>query len=478
MSPGLRQGPFLGHIQVQRHYQGILLKQIVFLMHLALPLAKIEELVKRQLDENPALQYVDDDVNRSQRDRRRPGPVPATSSVNRVDYNHSELHDDASFRAARQSWREVDETATSIEDYVPARESLYRSLKRQLTMTPLSPRSRKIGKRIIGAIDANGYVTEPMARIAAKAGCSLAEAEAVLHAIQGFTPTGVGARTPGECMRLILEDLGFKEATVLRAAEATPKVLRRMSAADLSKIHGLDSDRAGKLARLLRRIDLRPGASVSATPPPYIRPDVILRIVDGVPLVEINDGFLTSVKLDGMVGELASDQQLAKEQRQFLRRNWRDAKALLLCLEMRKNLLLRVVAAIIRHQPYFLESGMDGLVPLKMRTIADELKVAESTVSRAVKGKVISTPFGNYELKEFFSGGWGTEGPGAVSSTVIRNRIARIIEEESKDSPITDMDIVFQIRSEMPSVVIARRTVAKYRRTLGIPGVRERKAAA
>ncbi|WP_242111181.1 RNA polymerase factor sigma-54 [Luteimonas aquatica] len=348
----------------------------------------------------------------------------------------------------------------------------------QLRLTQLSARDVGIGLALIDAIDDDGYLREPLSAIAETLRpdmvCSEDEILVVLHQIQRFDPSGVGARDLGECLSLqlaLLPDDTPGKALARRLAVGPIDRLPRIGLAGVAAELDCDPEQAALALQLLRTLDPRPGAQVGALPnDTYVTPDCVIHRHQGIwrvgladerqPRLTIHQGYEQMIRHAG-----ASDAG-------YLRGRLQEARWLLKNLHQRGETLLKVVQCLVRQQSGFLEFGPQALRPLTLREVAAEIGLHESTVSRAVARKYVRTPRGTLPLRAFFASGIDTGGGGETSSIAIQDMIKRLIEAENPGKPHSDARLAEMLKAA--GVPVARRTVAKYREALHIPSSHER----
>jgi RNA polymerase sigma-54 factor len=336
-----------------------------------------------------------------------------------------------------------------------------------------------IATMLVDAIDDDGYLTEPLEEICANLAPDIVadvdEVERVLACIQRFDPLGVGARDLSECLLLQLAPF----------APDTPglELVRRLAAECLAALGEQDygairrrldcsAEELEHAVALLRSLNPRPGSAADTRPPEYIVPDVFVRRGDEGWRVEINPAIAPRLRVNAAyAGSLGRGGEYST-----LRTQLQEARWLVKSLEIRNETLVRVARAIVSHQQEFLERGDEGMRPLVLREIAEALELHESTVSRATTGKYMHTPRGVFEFRYFFSSQVSGSDGESVSSTAIRARIRKLISEEDPGKPLSDSALTRMLVSE--GIEVARRTVAKYRESMGFPSSNERRRVA
>jgi RNA polymerase sigma-54 factor len=355
-------------------------------------------------------------------------------------------------------------------------ESLQEHLQWQLEMAALSERQRAVGRAILDAINEDGYLTESFDAIAAtlkpEIGVPDAEIEAMLRIVQGFDPIGIAARDLGECVSLQLRALDPATpglATALTLAQGHLDQVANRELAVLRRELKVTEEELEQALVLVRGCHPRPGAQISSAAPQYVVPDVFVRRSTNGWTVEMNSATVPRVRLNesyaSLIGRAASHATM--------RTQLQEARWLLKSLEIRHDTLLKVARSIVERQHEFLDQGEERMRPMILRDIAEAIGMHESTISRVTSGKYMHTPRGVFELRYFFSSQVeGSDGSG-TSSTAIRAKIRKLIKEEAADAPLSDSRIAEILSKE--GIPVARRTVAKYRESMGIAPSNERK---
>jgi RNA polymerase sigma-54 factor len=357
-------------------------------------------------------------------------------------------------------------------------ETLQQHLLWQLEMAKLGERERAVGRAIVDAINDDGYLTEPFDAIAAtlkpEIQASDAEIGEMLQVVQTLDPLGVGARTLSECLLIQLRALvpdtpGLAAAQTI--AESHLDLVARREMATLRRELRVSDEELELGLVLVRGCHPRPGSQISSAPSEYVVPDVFVRRTAAGWTVEMNAATLPKVRINesyaSLIGRSAGHATM--------RTQLQEARWLLKSLEIRHDTLLKVARSIVERQLEFLEHGEEHMRPMILRDIAEAISMHESTVSRVTSGKYMHTPRGVFELRYFFSSQVeGSDGSG-TSSTAIRAKIKKLIKDESTESPLSDSRIAEMLSKE--GIPVARRTVAKYRESMGIAPSNERKRA-
>jgi RNA polymerase sigma-54 factor len=357
-------------------------------------------------------------------------------------------------------------------------ESLHSHLQWQLEMASLAPRERSIGLAIVDAVNDDGYLTEPFDAIAAtlkpEIQASDEEIAEMLEVVQGLDPLGVGARNVAECVTLQLKALHPDTpglATALAIASDRLDMVAQRELATLRREMRLSEEELEQALVLVRGCHPRPGSQISSAAPEYVVPDVFVRRSVNGWTVEMNSATLPRVRInEGYASLIGRNTGHAT-----MRTQLQEARWLLKSLEIRHDTLLKVARSIVERQHEFLEQGEEHMRPMILRDIAEAIGMHESTISRVTSGKYMHTPRGVFELRYFFSSQVEAADGSGTSSTAIRAKIRKLIREETPESPLSDSRIAEILSKE--GIPVARRTVAKYRESMGIAPSNERKRA-
>ena len=445
--------------------------------------------VERLLQENPLLEKADEDET--------PAPPPefsmeastATASTESSSSDERDERTSGDFDLIANAGGDGDWGSASGDDddenFSPqqvATSSLRDHLNAQLALCNLPLRDRQIVSALIDALDEDGYLQTSLdelvelfpEELGLEADELSDELSIGLCRLQNMEPAGVGARDAAECLGLQLKS---KPATTPFLAEAMKLVeqhLPLLAARDFGKLKRLlHIDDAGLrgVRALITSLNPRPGAEFSRTEANYVIPDVVVRKVRGKWTATLNDAAMPKLRLNRIYADIltrnrdSSNQQLAAQ--------LQEAKWLIRNVQQRFETILRVSQAIVDRQRHFFDHGDVAMRPMVLREIAEILNLHESTISRVTTQKYMLTARGTYELKYFFGSHVATDTGGAASATAIRALIKQLIAAEDRNTPLTDSRIADLLGDQ--GIVVARRTIAKYREALQIPPVNLRK---
>jgi RNA polymerase sigma-54 factor len=393
-----------------------------------------------------------------------------------VDSNWDDIFDTG---ATSYSASGADEQRDGYEAVTVSSGDLQDHLTWQLELTNLSETDRLIATTLIDAINDDGYLTQDLAEIqrnlSGENEIGLDEVEAVLHCIQQFDPVGVGARNLGECLILQLEQFDpgthwLKEAGILirdhlnlLGSHDYNTLMRRMR---------LTRDDLQHIIHLIQSLNPRPGSQFSAMEPEYIIPDVYVTRNEGRWQVELNTESIPKLRINAFYANMVKRANNSTDNT-YLKNNLQEARWFLKSLQSRHETLLKVANSIVARQRAFFDYGEEAMKPMVLRSIAEEVEMHESTISRVTTRKYMHTPRGIYEFKYFFSSHVSTEAGGECSATAIRAIIKKLVAAENPAKPLSDSQMAKLLAEQ--GIQVARRTIAKYRESLSIAPSNERK---
>jgi RNA polymerase sigma-54 factor len=352
-------------------------------------------------------------------------------------------------------------------------------LLQQLALTQLAARDKSVVSTLIAALDEGGYLSQSLEEIVEllppELEVGLDELQIGLKHLQSFDPTGVGARTPAECLELQLKALPPDTPGRELAIDIVHAHLDALAAHDFARLkrqlHCDDND-LREAQQLIQSLNPHPGAEYAAVETRYIVPDVIVKKVKDTWVARLNPDAMPKLRINRMYAQILQEKLHSAGGQ--MSGQLQEARWLIKNVQQRFETILRVAQAILDRQRHFFDHGEVAMRPLVLREIAETLGLHESTVSRVTTQKFMATPRGIFELKYFFGSHVATETGGACSATAIRALLKQLIGAEDSKRPLSDSKIA-QILGEQ-GIVVARRTIAKYRESLHIPPVSLRKS--
>ncbi|MFY9270967.1 MAG: RNA polymerase factor sigma-54 [Candidatus Manganitrophaceae bacterium] len=368
------------------------------------------------------------------------------------------------------------EERPSYEQTLAKTTSLEEHLLWQLGLSAVTEREKEIGTVLIGNIDDNGYLSVALDEIAGTVSTSIEMVEKVLKVIQGFDPTGVGARDLKECLLIQTAQLGLEGTLVDLIIQGHLEDLEKKRYQNIAKGCNVSLPEVLQAAKVIEHLEPKPGRPFSATENQNITPDVYVVKSEGKYVVLLNDDGLPKLKISPYYRTLLrSGEPVGDSTRSYLEEKFRSALWLVRSIEQRNRTIQRVAQSIVQFQYEFMEKGIGYLKPLILRQVADDIEMHESTVSRVTTNKYMYTPQGIFELKFFFNSSLPRVGDAleSHSSVVVREMIRKMVAEEDPSRPLKDQEIVEHLKKN--DVEIARRTVTKYRAGLNIPPASQRK---
>ncbi len=457
-----------------------------------LPMSTLElaDMLQQEITENPLLE---EELERpaseqQESDAEEGAPPPETSvvetdgkpepepkredSMNEIDYE-SFFSDylDEGYRP-RTSY-EIPELPP-IENTLSTTASLADHLDWQLRMAPADETTVELGEAIIGNIDEHGYLQASVEEICDMGNYDRESVERALRLVQEFDPIGVGARDLRECLLIQLRHLDLAGTPVETMVTDHLDLLQSHRFADIAKAMKLPVEEVIEHCEIIRRLDPQPGSKFNTEKSHYVTPDVYVIKVDGKYEVILNEDRLPQLRISSVYKRMLENKsEDYAATRDYVKEKLRSALWLIKSVDQRQKTIYKVANSIVRQQQEFLDNGVQHLRPTVLRDVAIDIGMYESTVSRVVSNKYMHTPQGVFEMRYFFHSGIASVGGEHVSSVTIKQRIKKIVEEENPKRPLSDSKIVKILEED--GLVLARRTIAKYREELRIPPSNQRK---
>lgn len=369
---------------------------------------------------------------------------------------------------------EYKEDAPTFEQFLTRPPSLADHLEWQLRMSPIEGAVAEAARCVIGNLDADGRLNATTEEIAAMDNWPAETVEEARAAVMKLDPTGCGARDVRECLLAQLEARGESDRLAARLISEHFTELQQHKLPNLSKQTGVSVDELLAELQFIRQLDPYPGRRYSSDEPILITPEIYIEKVDDDYVIYFADDGSPRLRISQNYQQMLSQQGVTKETRDFIRDKMRSAVDLLRNIEHRRQTIYRVVESIVQRQREFLDKGVQYIKPMMLKDIAEDIGMHLSTVSRVVNRKYAHTPQGVIELRRFFTEGMMNEEGEEVSTRIIKLKIKKLIEEEDSHNPITDDQVVKILAKD--GIKLSRRTVAKYRDQMQIPGSRERRA--
>src|SRR6187455_1419222 len=447
-----------------------------------LPMSTLElsELLNQEMVENPMLEETpSEDLQQQEPAQEKPEEKPPQEKGDTWDdqdyeYFFGDYLDDG-YRPRTPT--EVKELPP-IENTLSTAASLSDHLLWQLSMQTNEPTQRAIGEAIIGNLDDDGYLVATVDELSSMGSWSTADVEQALKMVQGFDPIGVAARDLQESLLLQLRHMELAGAQAEPIAERIVseymRLLQNHQVPELAKKLGITIDELKRHIELIQHLDPKPGSRYNPSQSQYVIPDVYVVKVEEQYVAVLNEEGLPQLRISPVYRRLLDKGgENTDETRAYVKDKFRSALWLIKSVEQRQKTIHKVATSIINFQRDFLDHGIEYLRPLVLRDVANDIGMHESTVSRVVTNKYMHTPQGVFEMKYFFHSGISSSYGESVSSVTIKQRIRKIIENEDPRKPLSDSKIVSILQRE--GLVLARRTIAKYREELKISTSNQRK---
>lgn len=478
---------------------------------LTMPIMELQTFVQQQLESNPVLETAetldsleqpasegesDDTQNDSSTPDDNSGndvnetnktSTTADSPINKQDdmattFEKLEVEDWDEFYSQDQIAKKGegrDKKLEAMQNSADRPPSLQDHLFEQFGLSEVPDVLRPIGEHIIYNIDSNGYLRYSLEEIVRGMSPipSMDSARKALEYVQKLDPPGIGASSIQECLVLQLKesdlDYQFKRDLIEKYLSDIyynkyPKIAKEI---------GRDIDEVKAAVEEIKKLNPKPGSNYAVEQSHIILPDVVVELVDGDYIIRMEDEYIPRLRINpcyvNMIQEGKEDPNLNPKAKDFIKKKIESANWVIDAIRQRQNTLYRVVAELIKSQRPFLEHGLSQLKPLKMQDVADVLNIHVSTVSRAIADKYIQTPRGIFGIKFFFTGSIDKKGGENESRVSVKQHVQELIRGEDKNNPLSDEEIVEKLKQT--GLEIARRTVTKYRKALGIASSRRRK---
>ncbi|MDD2775861.1 MAG: RNA polymerase factor sigma-54 [Gallionella sp.] len=432
----------------------------------------MQEEVSRMLDENPMLEMADDTSSMPfTADTMIATPQQKEVSDSRDDREDRDFSSEASDWNTASAPYSSDDEDDSFPEQAALQASLREHLHDELCLSQLDDKDRHVIGMLIEALDENGYLEQDLEELVtllpAELNISLDDLETALVQLQHLDQPGLGARNLSECLELQLKALPKETPQRELAIRLVRDYLGLVGAHDFAKIKKLlrcSDDELREAQYLIAELNPKPGADFNPSVADYVVPDVVVEKHKGKWRARLNVEAMPKLRVNQVYAHIL--QQRDEKNGSQLSSQLQEAKWLIKNLQQRFETILRVAQAIVERQEKFLEHGDIAMRPLVLREIAETLEMHESTVSRSTTQKFMLTPRGIYEFKHFFGSGLTTEDGGSCSSTAIRELIKQLVSEEDSRKPLTDSRMSEILAQQ--GIVVARRTIAKYREGLHI----------
>ena len=375
-------------------------------------------------------------------------------------------------------WRtkptEDEEDRPTFENFLTKKTSLSDHLLWQLRLNHFSEDERLIGTLIIGNLNEDGLLQVSLEEIGAQSGFDLETVQKVMQKVQTFDPPGVAARDLRECLLLQAQQLFPQELLMQRIISSHLNILAKKSYQSLTRELGVPLEEIIRSTRLISELDPRPGRRFSDDNIPYITPDVYVFKMGDEYVVMLNEDGLPRLRINSYYRNILREQaKFSGEAKDYINDKIRSALWLIKSIHQRQRTISRVTKSIVKFQREFLEKGVAYLKPMVLKDVALDVEMHESTISRVTSNKYVHTPQGIFELKYFFNSSINTSRGENVASESVKEKIRLILAQEDTQKPYSDQELVEILKKQ--DILIARRTVTKYREMLGVLPSTQRK---
>ena len=431
---------------------------------LQMPTQELQQVLKQEILQNPLLEEIDDEIDEN---------LDEEAEEEEKDENETDW-DEYFENGFSGGYPEEEDREEFLERVPVAKQSFSDYLISQFRLITDEHEVLKVGEYIIGSLDDSGYLTCPLREIADTFSITEEEAEKVLKIIQTFDPPGVGARDIKECLLIQLEAKQMLDSLAARIIMDHFEEFKQKKYLDISKKLKISLKEIQEQSKIIGTLNPKPGLDIIADDPKYVIPDLIVERVGEKYVVFLNDRNVPRLRISQSYrNELQYNPHITTETKDFIQGRLKNAKWLIQTIEQRRRTMIKVMECIVEEQRDFFDRGGAYLRPLTLQAVASRISMHESTVSRVTTNKYVQTPRGVYVLKYFFSSSLGTQSGEEVSAKSAKIRIKEIIEKEDPKKPLSDQKIADILKEG--GLIIARRTVAKYREQLGILPARHRK---
>jgi len=449
-----------------------------------LPLARLElaNYLAQELQINPVLEDQAPTVEEEEYDAEaemqeaEETPQPENTKENKVEdtFDYEAFFRDYFDLSYTPVSKEITEYP-SFENTLANPTSLSDHLEWQLGLTSVQEPVLSLAREIIGNLDENGYLKSSLEEIATSGNYQLKDVEKALEVVQHLDPIGIAARDLKECLLIQVNHYGFANTPVETMVREHLELLRNHNYQELSKRLKCSLQEVQKWVEVVKHFDPLPGSKYSSAKPQYVTPDVYVVKVDGEYKILLDDDGIPRLRINPLYRRMLEEKDTnSQETIDYVKDKIKSALWLIKSIDQRQKTIYKVAESIVRHQRAFLDHGIDMLKPLILKTVAEDIGMHESTVSRAVTNKYMHTPQGVYEMKFFFHSALSSSRGVDISSLSIKEKMRKLIDTEDPGKPLSDSEITSIFQRE--GLKISRRTVAKYREDMRIPPSHQRRS--
>jgi len=449
-----------------------------------LQLSRLEMLdtIRQELEENPALEEVQDaapDENLGEQSENFDAETYQTEEVTIKE----KIQDDIDWSVylgeyntpGRVSYESEDKDSPRFEAFIAPKQSLRDHLLWQFLMIKPSMQEEAIASAIVGNLNKDGFLDCTVEEVAAMSNATVEEVEGVLAKMQSFDPIGVCARDLKECLLIQAEHFGFKNTIVTDIIASHLHDLEKKNYKGICKALKISLDDVIAAVNVIKGFEPKPGRQFSEETPQYINPDIYVYKLENEFVVMLNDDGMPKLRVNSFYkNTISRGKKISGEAEDYIQDKIRSAAWLIKSIHQRQKTIYKVMQSILGFQQEFFEKGIAYLKPMVLRDVAQDIGMHESTISRVTTNKYAYTPQGIFELKYFFNSSIKTAHGGDIASASVQDKIRQIIQNENPKKPYSD-DKISQLLKEEHQIHIARRTVAKYREMLKVLPSNKRK---
>lgn len=446
---------------------------------------ELEEEVRKEINENPVLEEVqdtsaDDPRTKTQMAEELKAAEAAVSGEpdpRKQEEFEWENYVESMYKPPQQSSFEANDEIMNYENVISTTQSLSDYLVWQMSLFGFNEEEESLVSILISYINDEGYLQAPIEEIAKEEGVDAKELEEMLPFLQEFDPPGVGARDLKECLLIQARHLQEDTHDLVQIIENHLGDLEKKNYPAIARALGKDVEEVIEMSQIIFGMDPKPGRAFITNDTQFITPDVYVYKVGEEYVVSLNEDGLPRLRISNLYRNLLKGEtkdENTKTTQDYVQDKLRSAIWLIKSIHQRQRTIYKVAESIVKHQTEFFEKGPAFIKPMILRDIAGDIGMHESTVSRVTTNKYMHTPRGIYELKYFFNSGISRTDGDSVASESVKVKIKELVDAEDPKSPLSDQKIVELLRKE--GIDIARRTVAKYRDVLKIlPSSKRRK---
>lgn len=447
----------------------VLSQQMQQALHiLQLPIIELRQVIQQELVQNPTLEETQPAAEKDAENQEENHDEETRNLIEEMEeiakshelWEEYLRHFDLSDTFSTASDEEKDAYAKTLLTVKP---NLQTRLLRQLRISNCP--DYDIGELIIGNIDEHGYLRTSIQEIADTSGSSQKKVEKTLTLIQSFEPAGVGARDLRECLLIQLRSRKEENQLVVKIVSEHLEELEKKKYSQIAGSLAIKVEDVKEAEKIVAALEPKPGHKFNPVPTQYILPDVSIKKIGSEYQIIVNDGDMPELRINPFYRKLLKDNP-SSDTKKYLTEKFKSALWLIKSIGQRKRTIYRTAECLLKKQREFFDKGIPFLKPLRLKDVAQELNLHESTISRITTDKYVETAQGIFELKYFFSGTLKNHKEGAMSTRSIKAKLASIIKNENQAEPLSDGKITELMKKD--GINIARRTVAKYREQLRI----------